>query len=149
MRRPLLVYTTFALVTIFVAADMFGPLTDEERELIAEAVIWNLLYPGGEDGTTARPNEETLFILVEGVDPPPAFLERFRNVGPPIRPGSEFKEGEGVLILAEKIKKVGFRRARAEGSQFRHGLNAGGATFIVKKIGGTWEVVETDAGWQA
>ena len=55
-----------------------------------------------ENNASAQKQEaEAYFLEIEGEDPPPEFLARFKGHSPPVKKGSEFVMGSGIVIEGE------------------------------------------------
>lgn len=104
----------------------------------------------------SQENAESYFLEIEGQDPSPELLARFKGHSPRVKKGSEFiltREievdgeaiivGNGVLFRIDGYKRFGlFRKyVKISGGYAEGDLSASWATYIFVKKGGKWELL--------
>ena len=103
----------------------------------------------------AQQDAEAYFLEIEGEDPSPEFLARFKGHSPPVKNGSEFVlarsievEGEtlivgnGVLFRIDSYEQMGSSKNRIEisGGYSEGDLSASWASYIWVRKEGKWEL---------
>ena len=103
----------------------------------------------------AQQNAETYFLEIEGEDPSPKFLARFKGHSPPVKKGSEFVmarsievEGEtlivgnGFLFRIDSYEQMGssINRVEISGGYSEGNLSASWASYIWVRKEGKWEL---------
>ena len=99
-------------------------------------------------------NAESYFLEIEGEDPSPEFLTRFKGHSPPVKKGSEFvmggivmgreapTEGNGLLFRIDSYRWVGLFRncVKISGGYSEGDLSASWASYIWIRRKGKWEL---------
>jgi hypothetical protein len=83
---------------------------------------------------------ETCYVKIEKMDPPASFLARFAGQEPPVRPGSQFRQGTGVLYWIDEIKRTGSDSAEVSGGYHIGSLGGALITYHVVRKEGRWVV---------
>lgn len=95
----------------------------------------------------AQSSAPAYFLSIEGKDPPSGFLERFQDNRPPVRPGSEFRRGAGLLFRVEGITEISSSIVNVTGGYYEAELSASGNTYRVELREGLWVVVSDKMDW--
>ena len=102
----------------------------------------------------AQQDAQAYFLTIEGEDPSPEFLARFKEHSPPVKMGSEFVmggslvegkgmvDGNGLLFRIDSYKWIGSSKNRAEivGGYDEGNLSWSGASYIWMRKKGKWEL---------
>ncbi len=111
------------------------------RDLALAEVGLRHQFDGGLDTAAekSRPGS-SCFVRIDGVDPLDSFMARFVGNEPPVRPGSEFREGTGILFGVLDIAEINATTVEVIAST--HSGNLGGSRFTLRLAlrGGTWFV---------
>ncbi len=86
----------------------------------------------------AQQNADAYFLQIEKKDPSPKFLGRFKKHSPPVKKGSEFVMGKGLLFRIDSYKQVGRNSVEIRGGYYEGNLSASWATYIGLKEKGKW-----------
>ncbi len=89
----------------------------------------------------AMGSSRTRYISVFEKDPAPEFLARFIGIRPPVRLGSRFSEGVGILLRLRGCRRVNASQIQVSGECFSDGLSFVTRTFTVARRDGAWVVV--------
>ena len=134
-------WITFLVV---MATTMFLPpclsptsLTKDEWD-ICEAVF---RYQFVNNRSAAKQKAEAYYLQIKRMDVPSEFLVRFGDNTPPIKNGSQFRQGKGVLLFISQIKHRTEDRVEVEGGHDENWLSASYVKFYVLRNSGKWEVV--------
>ena len=109
-----------------------------------------------ENNASAQKQEaEAYFLEIEGEDPSPEFLARFKGHFPPVKKGSEFVmggsiaiegetpiEGNGLLFRIDSYRWIGLFRncVKISGGYSEGELSASWASYIWIRRKGKWEL---------
>jgi hypothetical protein len=116
------------------------PVDRSAAELdIAEEVFRHLFE---HNHSQAQGNAKAYFLQIDGKDPDATFLARFAGQAPPIRKGSEFQEGEGLLFRVSELTWLEDGRVKATGGYHEASRSASSSTFHLARIcwKGIWAV---------
>jgi hypothetical protein len=94
------------------------------------------------------------FLSVEGKNPPPELLARFEDEPWPVREGSRYGAGRGVLIAASGLRRIeGGRvvvtceeriRTRSIRRLWLPGQSSGVSRYTLVRVGGGWSVEKVE-----
>ncbi len=90
-----------------------------------------------------------VFVQFDGEDAPQELLQRFAGHQPPLRPGSEFRDGAGVQVELKQLQWRGDGRAELSGA-FRGGARfgaAGGRYQLGTDEQGRWHIEKVLREW--
>jgi hypothetical protein len=87
------------------------------------------------------------YLELMGEDPSPEFLARFDGNEPPVRKGSEFGDGGGVLFRVESVKRVSDTKVEVSGGYYEGSLSASGNTYFLERKDGGWVVTGDEMHW--
>ena len=109
-----------------------------------------------EDNASAQQQDaEAYFLEIEGEDPSPEFLARFKGHSPPVKKGSEFvmggrivmdgeapTEGNGLLFRIDSYRWIGLFKncVKISGGYSEGELSASWASYIWIRRKGKWEL---------
>jgi hypothetical protein len=83
------------------------------------------------------------YLSIDKKDPDSAFLKRFAGHKPPVRKGSLFRAGRGLLFFVNNVKRVNSRTYRMRAGYFEGSLSASDATYRAWNFGDGWIVRRT------
>lgn len=119
--------------------------TATEEDLL-EALFRYLFEHNASSGTANR-GADSYFLSIRGNDPSPDFLSRFEQVKLPVRPGSQFEIGKGVMFRVDEVKRIDGRRVEIEGGYYEARQSSSGNTYVLEKRGGCWRVTADRMHW--
>ncbi len=148
------VLTVFCLAIIILSS--CGDLQDE----IPDPEILDLFevffrYKFENNASAQKQDAEAYFLEIEGEDPSPEFLARFKGHSPPVKKGSEFvmggsiviegetpTEGNGLLFRIDSYQWVGLfgNCVKISGGYSEGNLSASWASYIWIRRKGKWEL---------
>jgi hypothetical protein len=111
---------------------------------VAEAMFRHLIAANASGGGR---DARAYFLSIEDRDPPDELLARFAAQRPPVRPGSQFTPGEGLLLEVRGIRQLDATSAEAIGEYYEANLSAGGGTYRLRRRAETWVVVAGGIEW--
>lgn len=112
-------------------------------------------YKFENNSSAQKQDAEAYFLEIEGEDPSPEFLARFKGHSPPVKKGSEFvmrgtiviegeapTEGSGLLFRIDSYKWIGLfgNCVKISGGYSEGGLSASWASYIWIRRKGKWEL---------
>ena len=105
-------------------------------------------YKFDHNSSGSQQNAEAYFLEIEGEDPSPEFLARFKGHSPPVKRGSEFVmwsefvKGNGLLFRIDSYNQFGLfgNRAKISGGYAEGDLSASWGSYIWVKRKGKWEL---------
>ena len=112
-------------------------------------------YKFENNASAQKQDAEAYFLEIEGEDPSPEFLARFKGHSPPVKKGSEFvmggsiviegeapTEGNGLLFRIDSYRRVGLFRncVKISGGYSEGDLSASWAAYIWIRRKGKWEL---------
>jgi hypothetical protein len=116
-----------------------------ERNLsIYEAVFRHQFESNSSGMKSAAP---AYFLSIEGRDPPADLLNRFAGNQPPVRPGSEYQMGLGLLFHVDGIREIDPATIEVDGGYHEAELSSSGNTYRVQRRGGSWIVISDEMHW--
>jgi hypothetical protein len=104
---------------------------------VAEAVF---RYQFEHNASAVQQGAKAYFLRVGKDDPPAELLARFKGHAPPVRPGSQFKMGDGLSFYVGEMKWVDGTHVEVYGGYYEGLLSASGNTYTVEKRNGKWVV---------
>ena len=133
-----------------------GDLQDE----VPDPEIFDLFevffrYKFENNSSGQQQDAEAYFLEIEGENPSPEFLERFKGHSPSVKKGSEFvmggsiviegetpMEGNGLLFRIDSYRWIGLFRncVKISGGYSEDVLSASWASYIWIKRNGKWEL---------
>ena len=112
-------------------------------------------YKFENNASAQKQDAEAYFLEIEGEDPPPEFLARFKGHSPPVKKGSEFvmggsividgeapTEGNGLLFRIDSYRWIGLFKnyVKISGGYSEGELSASWASYIWIRRKGKWEL---------
>ncbi|MDE0684980.1 MAG: hypothetical protein OXI63_18820 [Candidatus Poribacteria bacterium] len=112
-------------------------------------------YKFENNASAQKQDAEAYFLEIEGEDPSPEFLARFKGHSPPVKKGSEFvmggsiviegevpMEGNGLLFRIDNYKWIGLfgNCVKISGGYSEGDLSASWASYIWMRRKGKWEL---------
>jgi hypothetical protein len=120
-----------------------GGAAGRENVNIAEAVY---RYQFRHNASYVQQDADAFFLKLLGDDPPQALMERFEGHEPPVKRGSDFETGKGLLFEIETIEVKG-RAAEVQGGYYEGFLSSSGNTYYVERSDGGWHVAKRREDW--
>jgi hypothetical protein len=119
---------------------------DEEQENldICEAVF---RYQFKHNASFAQQNADAYFIMIFKQDPSDKFLARFTGNTPPVRKGSAFAIGRGLIFSIGSINRIDENTAQVYGGIYEAGLSSSGNLYTVVRKSGKWVVAKDEMQW--
>jgi hypothetical protein len=147
MRRRKYVIVTLLVVGVVIAgylayATRTASLSDEEWDICEAVLRYQIFHSAAAGRGTA-----TAYVEVQGRNPTGAFLDRFQGHQPPVKPGSRFFRGSGVLYRIGVIKRTGEDAVEVAGGYYESSLSASGNIYYVVRKDGEWVVERDDIVW--
>ncbi len=132
-----------ALTVYILAIVLFSSCAKLEGELLYQADTLDLFeaffrYKFENNHSGAQKNADAYFLQIENKDPSPKFLGRFKKHSPPVRKGSEFVMGKGLLFRIDSYKKVGSNSVEIRGGYEEGNLSASWATYTWERKNAKW-----------
>ncbi len=90
---------------------------------------------------------KALFIRIDDKDPDDVFLKRFNGHAPPVRLGSQFRDGEGLLFHVEAFKWIDSNTVEASGGCYEGNLGSSGHSYRLERKNGAWHVTIDEMNW--
>jgi hypothetical protein len=137
-----------AVAGFFAYATRTASLPDEEWD-ICEAVLRHQIFHSAAGGRGTA----TAYVEIQGRNPTAAFLDRFQEHQPPVKPGwrffrgNRFFRGSGVLYQIGGIKRTGEDSAEVYGGYYEGSLSASGNTYYLVRKDGKWVVERDEMHW--
>lgn len=112
-------------------------------------------YTFENNGSAQKQDAEAYFLEIDGEDPSPEFLARFKGHSLPVKKGSEFvmggsiaiegeapTESNGLLFRIDSYKRIGLFRNRVKisGGYSESNFSASWASYIWIRRKGKWEL---------
>lgn len=153
MKRPILVFIASVLLagSVPLHAEEKKPpppydksITERQALDIAEATF---RYQFEHNASGQQQKAPAYFLSLFGKDPAEAFLKRFEGHKPPVKKGSEFKIGKGLLFRVARIKRVSDAKVEVSGGYYEAGLSSSGNTYVVEFKNGKWVVTRDRMHW--
>ena len=121
------------------------PKNEEQENLdICEAVF---RYQFKHNTSGAQQNADAYFIMIFKQDPPDKFLTRFSGNLPPVRKGSDFTIGKGLVFSIGSIDRVDENTAQVYGGFYEAGLSSSGNLYTVVRKNSKWVVARDEMQW--
>ena len=115
-----------------------------EESKILESVFRRLIEHGG---AIPAPLEKTWFLSIRGKDPSAAFLLKFSGYAQPVKMGSQWHQGRGVLLFATEVNWLDDHTVEVLGGNNPGYMSAAGLRFHVIWKDGAWTVTEVTREW--
>ena len=87
------------------------------------------------------------FLSLFGKDPDDAFLKRFEGHKPPVKKGSAFEVGKGLLFTVVRMRRASNVMVEVSGGYYEAGLSSSGNTYVVELKDGKWVVTGDTMHW--
>jgi hypothetical protein len=121
------------------------PNGEEQENLdICEAVF---RYQFKHNASFAQQNADAYFIMIFKQDPSDTFLARFAGNTPPVRKGSDFVIGKGLVFSIGSINRIDENTAQVYGGIYEAGLSSSGNLYTVVRKSGKWLVAKDEMQW--
>ena len=111
---------------------------------ICEAVF---RYQFKHNASAAQQNADAYFIMIFKQDPSDKFIARFTGNIPPVKKGSNFAIGRGLVFSIESIDRIDENTAQVYGGIYEAGLSSTGNLYTVVRKSGKWVVVKDEMQW--
>lgn len=82
---------------------------------------------------------EGLYVFVDGKDPSPDFLDRFREQWPELQPGSKAPKGKAKRVSVDSLQWIDSDTAELHGAT-SNGIDGRSSLYRVVRKGGVWVV---------
>ena len=123
----------------------FGGEQQEELFAICETVFRYLFE---HNASAAQQKAAAYFLTIDERDLPAEFMDRFQGHGPPVKPGSQFREGKkGLKFRIETLTWLDKRTVEIEGGYYEGNVSASGNTYVLRRQKGSWRVIKKKPGW--
>ncbi|MHC4388356.1 MAG: hypothetical protein ACYSX1_07090, partial [Planctomycetota bacterium] len=99
------------------------------------------------NASAAQQNAAAYFLTINQQDAPAELLGRFAGHSPPVKPRSEFREGNGLLFRIGSLVWSDKRTVEIEGGYYEGNVSASGNTYVLQRQEGIWRVVKKKPGW--
>lgn len=119
-------------------------ITREQALDIAEATF---RYQFGHNASGQQRKAPAYFLSLFGKDPDDAFLKRFEGHTPPVKKGSAFKIGKGLLFRVVRISRASDVMVEVSGGYYEAGLSSSGNTYVAELKDGKWVVTGSTMHW--
>ena len=154
MHKPkirVLAVSCLAITTLFSCGDLPDETPDPEILDLFEMFFFFFF----ENNASGQQDAKAYFLEIEGEDPSPEFLARFKGHSPPVKRGSEFvmgdsiviegeapTEGNGLLFRIDSHRWVGLfgNCVKISGGYSEGELSASWASYIWIRRKGKWEL---------
>jgi hypothetical protein len=123
---------------------LFGGEQQEELLAICEAVF---RYQFEHNASGAQQNAAAYFLSINRQDAPTELLDRFAGHSPPVKPGSQFRIGNGLKFRIDTLVWLDEATVEVEGGYYEGGLSASGNTYVLRRQKGSWRVIKRRLGW--
>ena len=155
MHKPkmrVLTVSCLAITTLFSCGDLQDETPDPEILDLFE-VFFRYKFENNSSGQ--QQDAQAYFLEIEGEDPSPEFLARFKRHSPPVKKGSEFVmessfviegeapiEGNGLLFRIDSYRWISLFRncVKISGGYSEDVLSASWASYIWIRRNGKWEL---------
>ena len=132
-----------ALTVYILAIFLFSTCAKLEGEQLYQADTLDLFetffrYKFENNHSGAKKNADTYFLQIEKKDPSPKFLRRFKKNAPPVKKGSEFVMGKGLLFRIDSYKQLDRKRVEIRGGYLEGNLSASWATYTWVRKNDKW-----------
>ena len=142
-----LVVSCLAITIQSSCGDILSPAGDLQAETLNLFEVF-FRYKFDTNGSAQKQDAEAYFLEIEGEDPSPEFLARFKGHSPPVKKGSEFVaastfvEGNGVLFRIDSHQWIGLLRncVKISGGYSEADLSASWGSYIWVRRKGKWEL---------
>ena len=143
----LLIYSLFTIILTSCGPklDYLPPsiLTKEDIKQIEinqlfEAYLRYMMYGNYASRHDPPKLKQTYFIKIEKKDPSPAFLARFNDIVPPVKKGSKFKRGKGILLFIRSYTWLDDNTVEIKGGYYHTGLSSSVGPYIWERKQGKW-----------
>ncbi|MDD9975999.1 MAG: hypothetical protein OXU27_18460 [Candidatus Poribacteria bacterium] len=147
-----LAVSCLAITILFSCGDLQDETPDPETLDLFEMFF---RYKFENNASAQKQEAEAYFLEIEGEDPSPEFLARFKGHSPPVKKGSEFVmessfviegeapiEGNGLLFRIDSYRWVGLfgNCVKISGGYSEGELSMSWASYIWIKRKGKWEL---------
>jgi hypothetical protein len=119
-------------------------ISDAEALDVAEATFH---YQFQNNASADQQGAKIYFLSLFKKDPSAEFLKRFERHMPPIKNGSEFEIGEGLLFNVSHIKRLSKTQVEVWGGYYEAGLSSSGCTYILELKDGKWIEITRKLNW--
>ncbi|MDE0484561.1 MAG: hypothetical protein OXI67_18425 [Candidatus Poribacteria bacterium] len=85
-----------------------------------------------------KQNADAYFLQIKKKDPSSEFLTRFKKHSPPVKMGSKFVVGKGILFRIDKYKQIGRNSVEIRGGYYVGNLSASWAPYLWERKNGKW-----------
>lgn len=104
-------------------------------------------YQFKHNASLVQQNAKAYFIMIFKQDPPDVFLARFKGNTPPVRKGSEFAIGEGLIFCIRSINRIDENTVHVSGGYYEAELSSSGNIYTVVRKNGQWVVEKDEMQW--
>lgn len=118
--------------------------SEVEHAAVREAL---LRHQFKRNASGAQQNAKAFFIQIDDKDPDDAFLKRFNGHSPPVRLGSQFRVGDGLLFHVEAFKWIDANTVEASGGYYEGNLSSSGNSYRLERKNGAWHVTVDKMNW--
>ena len=123
---------------------LFGGEQQKQLLAICETVFRYLFE---HNASAAQQNAAAYFLSINQQDAPAELLDRFVGHSPPVKPGSQFREGNGLKFRIDTINWLDKRTVEIEGGYYEGNVSASGNTYVLRRQKGSWRVIKKKPGW--
>lgn len=123
------------------------PNNQEQENLDICEVVFR--YQFKHNASVVQQNANAYFILIFKQDPPDKFLARFTDNTPPVRKGSDFAIGKGLVFSIGSINRIDENTAQVYGGFYEAGLSSSGNLYTVVRKNGKWVVAKDEMQWMS
>ena len=121
------------------------PECEQQENLdICEAVF---RYQFNHNASVVQQNAKAYFIMILKQDPSDVFLARFKGNTPPVRKGSEFAIGKGLIFCIRSINRIDENIVRVFGGFYEAELSSSVNIYTVVRKNGQWVVEKDEMQW--
>ena len=121
------------------------PECEQQENLdICEAVF---RYQFKHNASTIQQKAKAYFITILKQNPSDEFLTRFMGNIPPVRKGSDFAIGEGLIFYINSVSRIDENTARGSGGYYEAELSSSNNIYTVVRKNGKWAVENDEMQW--
>lgn len=138
MHHPLAILTGILAFVCNSSSDAAGKPRDAANVADIQEAVFRHQFK--KNFSAVQQKAKAYFLSIDGKDPKPDFLKRFEEHKPSVRPGSQFKEREGLWFRITEIKWIDDNTVEVRGGYYEHGTSASRNLYRVVRKSGKWRV---------
>lgn len=136
--------TALCFIRFYHSSQPLAIPNDSPNDQIFEATI---RYVIEHNGSAVQMGSRSFFVSINGKDPEQKFLKRFKYTNVAIKPGSEFKTGNGLSFNAYNMKWINATEVTLSASYYEGNLSSAEYTVSMLLIHNKWSIVKYAMNW--